>query len=519
MKAWLNGREVYREPERQMSLGYYTMLSKYELNHLEHPSAKFDLELKPGWNRLLLKLSTSHRADFTDMRCNLRIIDPPNVPYDSKNIAWMTELPGRSTSTPILVGDRLFLMAEPDELLCLDKQTGRILWSAAINYYEALTPLERQSNPTFPERVDPLIAALKKETDRQRRVELRAKIQKTLLEIDERRFAIHCNDHFEAHFGIVGFTMPTPVSDGQRVFVWCNTGVAACFDLDGKRQWMTRVNTEHLSYGSSPALADGVLAVFLDQLYGLDARTGQMRWKQHRIQHNIAAVLATRLANQPVFVTQRGEIIRPADGELLFRPRGFGAGDTGWSPPVILGDTMYLQQYGVGLIHVFDFSQVTSEQREPKLVSTIEPDVVKTRPDGSWIDHWTAGSALVWDGIAYQVDIYQTLYAADLKSRKTLFRQELPLNGLTHYNAVAVAASPTLIGQHVFVCDNQGTTLVLQPGPEFKVVARNQIATQIDRPWPIPAQETLCYAPPIVDGSRLYLRGEAFLYCVSETTD
>ena len=29
-------------------------------------------------------------------------------------------------------------------------------------------------------------------------------------------------------FGIVGFTMPTPVSDGRHVFVWCGNGVAAC---------------------------------------------------------------------------------------------------------------------------------------------------------------------------------------------------------------------------------------------------------------------------------------------------
>ena len=36
-------------------------------------------------------------------------------------------------------------MAEPDELICLDKQTGKILWTAANNYYEALTPAERDS--------------------------------------------------------------------------------------------------------------------------------------------------------------------------------------------------------------------------------------------------------------------------------------------------------------------------------------------------------------------------------------
>jgi hypothetical protein len=85
-----------------------------------------------------------------------------------------------------------------------------------------------------------------------------------------------------------------------------------------------------------------------------------------------------------------------------------------------------------------------------------------------------------------------------------------------HYNAVSVAASVTMVGKHLLVFDNQGTCLVLEPGPTFKQVGVNRIETQLDRHWPLPAQETLTYAPPLVDGDRLYIRGERYLYCVSE---
>jgi hypothetical protein len=51
-------------------------------------------------------------------------------------------------------------------------------------------------------------------------------------------------------------------------------------------------------------------------------------------------------------------------------------------------------------------------------------------------------------------------------------------------------------------------------GPEPKVVHRNIIATQLERRIPLPAQETLAYAPPIVAGNRIYLRGERYLYCI-----
>jgi hypothetical protein len=51
-------------------------------------------------------------------------------------------------------------------------------------------------------------------------------------------------------------------------------------------------------------------------------------------------------------------------------------------------------------------------------------------------------------------------------------------------------------------------------GREFSVLGRNRIETRLDRVWPIPAQETLTYAPPIADANCLYLRGERYLYCI-----
>jgi outer membrane protein assembly factor BamB len=514
LKVWVNGKQVYREPERRVVLGTYPALSRLELHHLDECSPRFDLTLRAGWNRLLLKLSTASKPGFTDMRCSLRIMDAPGVRYESKNVRWMTPLPGRSTSTPLLVGGRLFVMAEPDELLCLDSGSGRILWRAAVNCYEALTPAQRQANPAFAAQIDPLVARLGKEEDPVRRVRLRGEIQKALLRIDEATFKLPLDGHFESHFGIVGFTMPTPVSDGKHVYVWSGMGVAACFDLAGKRRWITRVETGEILYGSSAALAGGVLVVHLNGLYGLDAQSGKLLWEQRKVRSNMAALLGATLAGQPVIVTQQGSVVRPADGELLFVQRD---AVSAWAPPVILGDRVYAPQHGVNALRVFDFSLVKGAPWKPRLVSRLEmPAEVSRGKGGRWIDRSTAGSPLIHDGLVYQADIYQTLYVSELSSGRLLYRQEMELSGLTHYNAVAVAASPTLVGRHVLVCDNQGTTLVLEPGRKYKVVARNRLATQIDRRLPIPAQETIGYAPPIADGKRLYLRGEAHLYCIGE---
>lgn len=518
LKAWVNGREVYRGAKVQGGIGGYEPISRNELANTESPAGRFEFALKPGWNRLLLKISSAD--PWKQMHFCLRLMEPPNIEYESSNIRWISELPGRSTSTPILVGDRIFLAAEPDLLVCVDKSSGRILWSAPNNYFEALTSEQRSANPAFATKVEPVVAKLKAEPDRQTRMVLRQQIHEALVAIDPAQFELKYDGHFAAHFGIVGFSMPTPVCDGQHVYVWSGLGVAACYDLDGHRQWITRVPTEHLEYGSSPALADGVLAVFLGQLHGLDARTGKLLWTQPKIHKNIAAVMATTLAGKQVFVSQLGEVIQPSDGALLFRPRNPIDGGC-WGPPVLLGSRMYLGKYGVKELSLFDFQNVdgSSERWSPDLLATIElalPREHSLRPDGGWLDRSTAGSALIHQGLSYSVDIYGWLYVRDLQSQATVYYRDLELDGLMHYNAVPVAASPTLIGDKIVVLDNQGTAVVVAPGREFKVLGRNRIETQLERVWPIPSQETLAYAPPIADADCLYLRGERYLYCIGK---
>src|SRR5204863_5891074 len=98
LKVWVNGREVYRATDRHAALGGYEPISRWELAHVEPLDGKFACDLQPGWNRLLLKLSSSNREGFKEMAFCLRIMDPPDVPYESKNIRWLSELPGRSTS-------------------------------------------------------------------------------------------------------------------------------------------------------------------------------------------------------------------------------------------------------------------------------------------------------------------------------------------------------------------------------------------------------------------------------------
>jgi hypothetical protein len=54
-----------------------------------------------------------------------------------RNVAWKVEIPGKGHASPIVFGDRIFLASCREEtgdrlLLCLDRQSGRILWDRTV---------------------------------------------------------------------------------------------------------------------------------------------------------------------------------------------------------------------------------------------------------------------------------------------------------------------------------------------------------------------------------------------------
>ncbi len=189
------------------------------------------------------------------MQFAARLYDPDPAAYQEKNIAWMTKLPERTNACPLVVGDRIFTPAEPDELMCLDKATGKILWRRLNTLYDATPEAERAANPVFKEQIAPLAGGTRSKTDDyEKGLELRRKINELLVRADKKKYKLKWDGHFASHFGIIGFTT-TPASDGKHVYAFFGYGVVACYDLDGKRQWIRRLEAKEVGYTCSPALA------------------------------------------------------------------------------------------------------------------------------------------------------------------------------------------------------------------------------------------------------------------------
>jgi outer membrane protein assembly factor BamB len=85
----------------------------------------------------------------------------------------------------------------------------------------------------------------------------------------------------------IGWSGFTPVSDGQRLFVWSSSGVVACYDLDGKLLWTRLARLPDVEHGlsSSPILVDGKIVVFNRDLVAFDARTGTPAWTTPIVAH------------------------------------------------------------------------------------------------------------------------------------------------------------------------------------------------------------------------------------------
>ena len=204
------------------------------------------------------------------------------------NIRWKTEV-GSGMSSPIVVGDRVFITAEPDLLVCMHRDTGKLLWKKSTGFDDL--PKGEKIKPEMP--------------------------------------PTEC-----------GYATPTPVSDGKRVAVVFGTGLVACYDLEGKRLWIRHLRADRLlQYGrsSSPVIANGRFIVQVGCVQALDLQTGQPLWKADKAKEGYGSPLVTRIGGVPVLVTGSGDLVRVDDGKVLIS----GLGRCESATPISRGRVVY----------------------------------------------------------------------------------------------------------------------------------------------------------------------------------
>ena len=205
-------------------------------------------------------------------------------------------MPSRSNSTPVVMGDKVFVCSEPTTLVCVRASDGKILWQRDNTYLDTVSPEERDKVRRKLEEID--IENTTKEfrkTENQLNnaknklekspddEELKQKIEDLSKKFEELKIKLAPVDKYvmpKTH-DTNGYSSATPVSDGKNIYVLFGTGIAACYDMEGNRKWIKMLEKPKDDWGhsASPLIVGDKLLVHINSLIALDKKTGEQIWK------------------------------------------------------------------------------------------------------------------------------------------------------------------------------------------------------------------------------------------------
>jgi outer membrane protein assembly factor BamB len=369
------------------------------------------------------------------------------------NIAWKTELPGPGTSSPIVVGKRIYLTCYTDyaidrdkddggdiknlkrHLLCLDRDGGKILWTRDVPAVQPESPLQTYLN-------------------------------------------LH------------GYASSTPASDGKHVFVFFGASGVLAFDLDGKQLWKVSVGTGTSKWGSgsSPILYKDLVivnaSVECGALVALDKKTGDEKWRAKDISESWSTPMPVKLPGGQtelvVSATHKVLAFDPDSGKDLWHADSF---DWYVCPSVVAHD---------GVVYALQNDSSVAIKAGGR------GDVTKSHTLWHKAFGAVVSSPLYHDGYLYWAT--DTFYCLNAKNGSAMYKEH-PTPGPDK-----VYASPVLAdGKLYYVSRNDGT-FVVEVGPKFKLLAHNTIESD----------SSVFNASPAVSNSQLLLRSDRFLYCIGK---
>ena len=459
--------------------------------------------------------------------------------YAARGFLWASPLPNWAVSCPIVVGNRIYLTCEPWDLVCIDKNSGLILWIRSFAPFEGLTPEQRKATPGIDEKLTPLLAQLAKAneeavealnkalptaltagTKNANALEKKRAVEKQINDaqtaVDKKLFSLNWA---QAVFGYAG---PTPVSDGKRVCAFFTTGITACVDLDGKTKWIARGEgggSEHGNF-ASPLLLGNRVVVWANEMRAYDVETGKLAWTAPAKSFNTyGSLFRVQTGAELVAGFQSGYFVRVRDGQRIWGDQAFG---DSVQTPIVEGGLIFARM---------GYPLNNEESKGFKAFKIPAGDGAKPSPAVTFKTEWAddempidkkknpfdrsyVASPLFVDGLVYQITEGGGLIVNDAASGEIAYRKVLPMKPKTEYwNWAGVSASPTLAGKYIYLMDNQGTTVVLQPGPKYKEVSVNVLEESRDGK----AQEQNV-STPIFEGARMYYRTPNYLYCIGSGT-
>ena len=405
-------------------------------------------------------------------------VDSVKVPlkWDQKtNIQWKTALPGPGSSSPILLGNRVYLTCYTGygdkpvvdrktadksagdikdltrHLICIDRSSGKIIWQKAI---------DNQS--------------------------------------------VKNEDPYKGYITYHGYATNTPITDGKFIFAFFGKAGLIAFDLDGNEQWRRTFEgtPNKMRWGSaaSPIFYGNQLIVnAIDEcgkILSIDKTNGKIQWEFNtgsRMAYSTPGLVVTKDGKTELIVAVPKKVygLNPDTGKSNWFANTTLENEVNASI-IVEGDIAYIYggYQGVGSLAVraggqgdVTGSHVLWATRDTSYVST---PVMK---DGHL--YWVNKS-----GIAFCVE-------AETGQQKYKARIAALIGG----RGVKMFASMVLVGDNILAVSRNDGTAVWKANPEkFEFVRQNVIE----------GDESNFNGTPTIGGNQLFLRSDKFIYCISE---
>jgi outer membrane protein assembly factor BamB len=289
-----------------------------------------------------------------------------------------------------------------------------------------------------------------------------------------------------------GYASSTPCADASQLYVFFGKSGVFAFSHTGKQIWQAEVGSKTHGWGSasSPVLFKDLVivnaAVESDSLVALKRSTGKEVWRANGMKEswNIPILVPVAGEKQELVVAIAGKVLGfdPTTGEQLW------SCDTGigwYMVPSLVNakDVVYCigGRSGGGLaVRAGGRGDVTQTHR------------LWTSTRGS-----NVSSPIFHEGHLYWLhENLGVAYCAEASTGKLVYEERLA-------NAGQFYASPILADGKLYGVTRRGNVFVLAAKPQFEQLARNDLG---DR--------SSFDASPAVDGNRLLIRSDKFLYCL-----
>ncbi|MCB9663348.1 MAG: PQQ-binding-like beta-propeller repeat protein [Alphaproteobacteria bacterium] len=408
---------------------------------------------------------------------------PPEAWSATVGVAWSTPLGDWSNASPVVAGPLVCAAVEPTTLVCLDRHTGEERWRAPHDRADVVVGAEREALLARAARLEVLeaeLATLRTRHGAARRAaragapDAAAELEEISARMNGLRKELDATEdpRTPPTQGMVGWSSPTPATDGAAIFALFANGVVAAHEPDGRRRfarWLGAPSPHMLGWeeghAASPVVREGVLVVPFGRLRGLDAHTGETRWEGRPWPH-YGSPSAVDLGGRAHVVTPAGELVRVADGAVLVE----GLADMWFLSPVVAGHTVFFLEArsdaevrshgGVDLkawrLHATDGAGVRAELRWVTTLPATE--TFYTAP-------------VVADGLLHAVTHGGTVWTVDAATGQV--QAPVVLDSL---RPTTIYSSPSVAGGRLFVTDELGRTVTLTPGPTPKAVATLPLA-------------------------------------------